>query len=129
MNNVSMVGRICSDIESKEVGTTVLTKFRLAVNRPFKKDVSDFFDVTCWGKTAEFVAKYIKKGHLVGFTGNAQVESWEKDGVKRSKVTFTANSVESLTSKKDAEAMGDTSSGSEFVPVNDPDENMDDVPF
>lgn len=83
MNKVILIGRLCADPEVRVTnsGKTV-GNFRLAVNRDFKKDETDFFRVTCWGKQAEVIKKYFVKGNQIALTGRIQNNSYEKDGRK-----------------------------------------------
>lgn len=61
-----------------------MCKFTLAVNRRFNKNETDFFNIVAWEKTAEFCAKYFKKGTQIGLCGNLQNRSWEdNEGRKR----------------------------------------------
>lgn len=54
---------------------------------------TDFFDVTAWGSTAEFVAKYFTKGRTAVVMGRLQVDSYEKDGQKHKSFKIVADSV------------------------------------
>ena len=63
MNRVDIIGRIVREIktESSTSGTTYLRN-SIAVDRKGKKDETDFFEITAFGKTAEFIEKYFSKG-------------------------------------------------------------------
>lgn len=108
MNSVSLVGRLCAEPEMKYTPSEVaVTTFRLAVQRRFKnkdgKYDADFFTVVAWRQTAEFVANYIQKGHLVGVTGSIQTRKYEdKEGQQRTVVEIQAENVENLTPKSDS---------------------------
>jgi single-strand DNA-binding protein len=101
LNIVALVGCLGRDPETKYFdGGTVVTKFSIAVNRPKKDGVqeADWFDCEAWGKTAEFVANYIKKGNRVSIAGSLKQEKWEsKDGEKRNKVIVKIDRLENLT--------------------------------
>ena len=66
MNDVKLSGRLTRDPELKHTpnGVPVAT-FALAVDRKFNREEADFIPVTTWRKTAEFVAKYFRKGQRV----------------------------------------------------------------
>ena len=66
MNDVKLSGRLTRDPELKQTpnGVPVAT-FALAVDRKFNREEADFIPVTTWRKTAEFVAKYFRKGQRV----------------------------------------------------------------
>lgn len=61
----------------------MVANFSLAVKRPYKKDVTDFFNVIAWNKQAEVLSSYVKKGNEVGISGHLENRSYEKDGQKR----------------------------------------------
>lgn len=88
LNNVSVQGRFTADPELKttQSGKSVVS-FTLANDQNFKDNAVNWLDCVAWGKTAEFVAKYFKKGAQAIITGEVQTRSYEdKDGNKR-KVT------------------------------------------
>lgn len=86
MNDVKLSGRLTRDPELKQTpnGVPVAT-FALAVDRKFNREEADFIPVTTWRKTAEFVAKYFRKGQRVIIaSGRIRVDPYtDKDGNKR----------------------------------------------
>ena len=101
MNSVSLIGRLTRDPEVRYSANsqTAVAKFTLAVNRPFAKDGeqdADFIGITCFGKTAELVEKYMSKGRQVGVTGRIQTGSYEKDGKRVYTTDVIADRVEFL---------------------------------
>ena len=90
MNKCILVGRLTKDPETRvsqgDNGTTI-TRFSIAVNRRFKNKEgvyeADFPNCVCYGKTAEFVDQYFKKGMAIGITGRLATGSYtNKDGQK-----------------------------------------------
>ena len=86
MNKVILIGRLCADPETRysEKGDCV-AKYRLAVNRKFKKEgqpEADFLNCIAFGKTGEFASRFLKKGSKIAIEGRVQTGSYEKDGVK-----------------------------------------------
>ncbi len=88
MNNVVMMGRLTRDPEirySQGTGNAIAT-YSLAVDRKFKRDGEsdvDFFTCVCFGKNAEFVEKYLKKGTKIVIRGSIQTENYtNKEGQK-----------------------------------------------
>ena len=80
MNKVILVGRLTADPELK-TGNTSFTRFTLAVDR--RKENTDFINCVAFGKTAEFVSNYFKKGQKMGLEGRIQTGSYEnRDGKK-----------------------------------------------
>lgn len=93
INNCTFTGRLGSDVELKQTqsGKSV-GRFRLAVGGFHKDDVS-WLDFEAWGKTAEMLAQYRHKGDSVGVVAHAVVDTWEKDGMKHSRVKFVVDSL------------------------------------
>lgn len=87
MNSVNLIGTLGQDPEVTyfESGS-VKCKFSLA-HEEYKKDtdnVTHWLPCEAWGKTAETISNYVKKGHKVGVTGQLLSSSWDdKDGNKR----------------------------------------------
>jgi len=83
-----MLGRLCKDVElvSTSNGTSIV-KNTLAIPRSFVKQgeerKSDFINLLIFGKTAEFVSKYFKKGDKILIEdGSWQTGDYEKEGKK-----------------------------------------------
>lgn len=98
-NKTIMTGYIATDIEVRPVGETQVAKFNLAVKDDYKRDKTYFFPVEAWGKTAELLNTYCGKGSHILIEAQAQMDEWEQEGQKRSKVKFNAAKVEFLTPK------------------------------
>lgn len=100
-NNITLAGHLARDIEIKSVGNDkTVAKTSIAVNNGYgDKKKTVFIDITCWNKTAEFAKQYLSKGSAVLINGQLELEQWEKDGVKRSKHSVTAFTVQSLDRK------------------------------
>ncbi len=80
INNVVLTGRVTKDIELKVTPTgKSVCSFSLAVNRKFVQDgerQADFINCQLWGKTAETLEKYGKKGMLIGVEGRLQTRNY-----------------------------------------------------
>lgn len=117
MNKVILVGRITKDPEIKLTSNqTEFCQFTVAVDRRFKdangQRQADFINCIAWKQTAQFIAKYFKKGSRIGLAGSIQTRSYDKDGQKvfiTEVVIDEAEFVESTnkadeTGKKESEA-------------------------
>lgn len=90
MNKCILVGRLTKDPETRYStgeNANAITRFSIAVNRRFKnKDGNydaDFPNCVSYGKTAEFISQYFKKGMAIGVSGRLSTGSYtNKDGVK-----------------------------------------------
>ena len=86
MNSVDISGRMTSEPEIRyaTANNIAVAKFNVAVNRPFKRDGqanADFINCTAFGKMAEFVEKYGRKGVKFEIHGRWQTGSYKnKDG-------------------------------------------------
>ena len=101
-NNVNFIGRFTKDPEIRKAGETSVVNFSLARTRDFSKDkdVTDFVDFVAWGKTAETIVKYFKKGNRIGVSGNIQTRTYENNNGAKVKVTEVyVESIEFIDSK------------------------------
>jgi single-strand DNA-binding protein len=102
----------------------------LAVNETFTNkagetiDKTCFVDVTVWGKQAESCSQYLKKGSPVFVEGRLELDQWEKDGEKRSKLRVRADRVQFLSGKPGEEKVTPDANAAPEVPEGD-----DDLPF
>jgi single-strand DNA-binding protein len=110
INVVALAGNAVGDptVRSTNSGKKVAS-FRLAVNNPLSEKEVLFIDVDTWEKQAEFVEKYVKKGSLISVVGRLKMDTWEKDGQKRSSISVITERLNFVNSgkKKDEEAVGD----------------------
>lgn len=84
MNLCVFVGRLVYEPEMKYTNNqTAYVPLRIAIDRNDKNKNTDFIPCRAWGKVAEFVTKYFKKGDPIEIIGRLQSESYEKqDGTK-----------------------------------------------
>jgi len=85
MNQVILTGRLTSDTDLQTTSSGInFVKTTIAVDREFKdtkgEKVTDFFDITVWRQSAEYISKYAGKGDLVGVVGQLNKRSYERDG-------------------------------------------------
>lgn len=79
MNNVTLLGRVTKDFKGTKTDKgLVIARNSLAVNRP--TEGADFINIVAFGKTAETLGKFVKKGHRVLIQGHIQTGSYEKEG-------------------------------------------------
>ena len=112
LNSVVLIGRLTRDATlTYTSGGMAIGKFSLAVNRKKKSgdqwvEEASFFDVTCFGKTAENLAQYMKKGKQVGVDGSLKQERWESEGQSRSKIVIIAENIQLLGGDKNTQGSG-----------------------
>ena len=117
-NKVILGGRLTADPELKttQSGIAVVT-FSVAVNRRFTKNSAqqnetDFFNVTAWRQTAEFVSRYFKKGSSICVVGTIQNSKWtDQQGATRYRTDIVADEVMFVDSRSESgnSYMGDDS--------------------
>lgn len=102
MNIALLTGRTTSDIELRNTQSgKQVCSFTLAVKRPFAKDTTDFIDMQAWGKTAETLSAYVKKGTLIAISkGHLETRTWEKDGQKHKATEVVVEEFEFLEKKE-----------------------------
>jgi len=106
MNVFCGVGRLTNDPKGTQ-GERTYAMFGLAVPRRFKRDgqpEADFFDVICFGKSAEYVLQYLKRGARVAIVGHLQNDTYtSKDGQNVTKTRIYADDINGLESRRDSE--------------------------
>lgn len=112
MNKFQFLGRLTKDPEVRYTANnnTQVTTFTIAVNRKFvaqgTERQADFFNLTSFGKTAEFIAKYFKKGQQVLVEGRIQNRTWEdQTGNKRYATDFIVDDTYFADSKREGSEM------------------------
>jgi len=89
INKVMLFGNLTKDPELKQLpGGSVVCSISIATNRDWKDKEGNkqsqvtFHNLTAWGKQAEAIAQYMKKGDNAFFEGRMENNDYEKDGVK-----------------------------------------------
>ncbi|MBO5097301.1 MAG: single-stranded DNA-binding protein [Agathobacter sp.] len=123
MNKVILMGRLTRDPEvrySQGDASTAIARFSLAVDRRFKRDgddqTADFINCVAFGRTAEFMERYARKGTKFVVEGRIQTGSYtNKDGQKVYTTDVVVENIEFAESK----ASGDNNNGG-YVPADRP---------
>jgi len=101
LNMVFLMGNLTRDPELRYTPNgQAVASFAVATNRRWtdqageKKDSVEYTDVVVWGKLAETVSNYLKKGRRVHVIGRLQTRNWEaQDGSKRNKTEVVATDI------------------------------------
>ena len=108
-NKVILGGRLTADPELKQTPNGVpVVSFSIAVNRRFQskenaQQQTDFFNVTAWRATAEFVSRYFRKGSSICVVGTIQNRTWtDQQGVKRYATDIIADEVNFVDSRSES---------------------------
>ena len=128
MNVVILIGRLTkdNDVKYRQEGGMIVNN-TIAVNRDYKNTNgeydTDYINFSVFGKTAEFLNNYTRKGVQVALEGSWQVKSYQaSDGTTRVSNTLAVNKVTLLESIKQKEEV--TSAPTEQYELQD-----DDLPF
>lgn len=112
LNEVRLIGRLTRDVELRSTSTgQSIAQFGLATGRKYQgndgtlKEETTFIDITAWGKTAENVSKYCKKGSLVFVGGRLKLDTWQDKttGANRSKLSVVAENIQFLSKQETTE--------------------------
>ena len=127
MNVVMYSGRLTADnkLEYSQSGTAYLRN-TIAVKKTHKKEgeKDDFFRFTAFGKNAENLDKYTKKGSMVALSGENHLNEYKnKDGQAIREVVLSVDKIEFLEKKSES----NNSDSNEFLKVDESD--MDSLPF
>lgn len=100
LNRVTIMGRLGADPELRYTnGKLPVARFSLAVDRDFKdkatnQRTTDWISVVAWRSTAEFAAKYFRKGRVAIVEGRLQTGSYtDQAGNKRSYTEVVAENI------------------------------------
>lgn len=108
---VVAVGRLTKDPELRTTtsGKSVVS-FTIAVNKRVKSSDgsdADFFRVTAWGQTADYVNNYLTKGRLVSVDGRLETKKWnDQQGNSRESIEIVADNVNGLDRPRDDDQGG-----------------------
>ena len=146
-NKVILVGNLTRDPELRYTPKgTAIAKFGLAVNRVWtneageKKEEVTFVDIDVFGRTAENVAQYMRKGSPLLVEGRLRLDQWDdkQTGQKRSKLGVVGEIVQFLGSPRATEGgapapsrapAADAHPAAEPAEADAPPHAGDDVPF
>ncbi len=101
LNKAMIYGNLTRDPEMKALPSGMnVTSFSLATNRVYndrdgkKQEQVEYHNIAVFGRQAETVNQYLKKGSAAYVEGRLQTRSWEKDGVKQYRTEVIADRVQ-----------------------------------
>jgi single-strand DNA-binding protein len=122
-NKVFLMGNLTRDVELRHTqSNTAVGAFGLAVNRRYsvgegsnreQREEVTFVDCEAWGRTAEIMSQYLRKGRPVFVEGRLKLDQWEdkNGGGKRSKLVVVVESFQFVDSREDGGSGGGASGG------------------
>jgi len=134
LNKAILIGNLTRDPELKAIasGNKVCT-FSIATNRVYKdsngvkQEKTDYHNIVVWGKTAENVATYMKKGNQILVEGRMETRSWDDaaTNTKKYRTEVIADTVQF-----GAKGSGSASSGSQAsTPAKKEEEEIDTIEY
>lgn len=109
LNQINLIGRIGHTPEIRISGQSTICNFTLAVNDRVKvndqwTDQTEWFRCTAFGKTADVIAKYVKKGYLIFVSGKIKSRKYTaKDGTEKTSWEVTVSTLQLLDPKSEGE--------------------------
>ena len=101
INKAFIYGNLTRDPELRALPSGgQVASFAIATNRVYKKadgskqEEVNYHNIVVFGRTAELVSQYLKKGSGVFVEGRIQTRSWEKDGQKQYRTEIVAETVQ-----------------------------------
>ncbi len=137
INHVVLVGRLTRDAELKYTNNgTPVSRLSIAINQRRKRndqwvDEASFFNIVVWGKIAEALNPYLKKGKQIGVEGQLRQSRWEQEGQQRSRVEIVASNIQ-LLGGRTSQTIQESSVPAEPFPEDTmgiEDDFEDDIPF
>jgi single-strand DNA-binding protein len=130
LNNVSLQGRISSDLELKETSSgTPVIRFSVATQRNYKAGndyPTDFIKCMAWRTTAEFIERYFSKGQQIIVKGSIETRSWIGTGGNKHYETYILVDSAYFCEKKESAAQKPNINVSDdYEEIN----TTDDLPF
>jgi single stranded DNA-binding protein (ssb) len=109
MNNCNFIGRICNDLKIEQAGDISVVGVNFALKTSRKDENGQyrtaFLNCKAFGKTAENIQKYFKKGDAIGITCAISDDSYTKeDGKRVSKIGFIINNFTFIENKTNTES-------------------------
>lgn len=101
MNVCNFIGTIGRDAELRFLpNQTAVLQFSIAVNSGYgDKQITTWINCNFFGKRAESVEQYVRKGQRIGVSGEIALRPYEKDGVQKSSLELRVNDLTLLGNK------------------------------
>ena len=118
MTIVALAGRLSRDPDTHRNGDSVNTRFSIAVGRKYKDEngeyKADFPSCVAFGKTAEFIDKYFKKGMAIGIRGRIQTGSYTNRDGQRVYTTEVIIEDQEFAESRNSSSQGESSFSQSF---------------
>ncbi len=148
INKALVYGNLTRDPEIRALPSgQQVASFSLATNRVYKdkegrkQEKVEYHNIVAFGRSAELIGQYMKKGKPLFVEGRLQTRSWESDGRKNYRTEIVVDNfqfgdggrtgVSSASGAPSEKATAQTDQGAEGEAIQYPDEdiNPEDIPF
>ena len=141
LNKAIIYGNLTRDPELKSLPSgSAVASFGVATNRTWKdkdgskKESTEFHNCVAFGRTAEVIAQYMKKGKPIYIEGRIQTRSWEgkEDGKKQYRTEVVVETFQFGPSTRDGQDSGTSaqdSTESQSQAVDSGEISAEDIPF
>jgi single-strand DNA-binding protein len=144
LNRAQVLGNVTRDPEKRQTTSgQQVASFSIATNRAWtdasgaKQEQAEYHNIVAWGKLADIIGSYAKKGTKIYAEGRIQTRDWQgQDGVKRYRTEIVADNVILLDRATSGSSMGSgmrapTALQPKDEPSAMPDEEIkiEDIPF
>ncbi len=146
LNRATIIGNLTRDPELKSLPSGVkVVNFSVATNRVWydenrqKQEATDYHNMVAFGKPAETIAQYMKKGNSIYVEGRLQTRSWEQDGKKNYRTEIMVEKFQfgpkgsggagSPVSSSNNDSDEQTQPPTDTIDYPDDDINPEDIPF
>ena len=147
LNKAMIIGNLTRDPELRQTNSgQPVCSFGVATNRTWnnrqtgeKQESTEFHNIVAWGRLAEIINQYLKKGNKIFVEGRLQTRDWEgQDGVKRYRTEIVAENMVMLGGRSGGSGQFGGSDSSSSAPMGtdepptinaDDDIKLEDIPF
>lgn len=144
VNKIFLIGNVGKDPEVKEITSGQMARFSLATSEKYKNNKGELVETTewhrivCFGKTAEVVAEYVKKGTTLFVEGKIKYTKYTgADGIEKYSTDIQATMIQMLSSRQKEQGHEISKTGAvkavdydaKYPVGHDPDPFDDEIPF
>lgn len=127
LNRMQLIGNVGKDPESKYTGSgKLMVSFSVAVGNSWKdasgekRTDTEWINVEAWGKLAEIIQQYVKKGSSVYVEGRLKTDKYEaKDGETKYFTKIVASSMQLLGGRNSSQKSEEVEASAELPPEED----------
>lgn len=146
LNKAFLYGNLTRDPELRALPSGVqVASFGLATNRVYKdkngqkQEATEFHNIVAFGRPAELIAQYMKKGRALFVEGRIQTRSWESEGQKKYRTEIVVENFQFGDGGRGGGALGgdgsatprasESKESSSEIQYPDEEINPEDIPF